>query len=238
MSASTLASSRQRGGRIGLPLTVAMAAVLLLGVACASDAPPPTPTPSPAPSATPMDAPTPAPESVPTPAATPAPTPTPTPTSTPTPAPTPSPTPSPTPAPTPIAVAAEPAPAFTPEGTLQTGTCTFLLEVADTGEEKARGLMNRPSLPPDRGMIFVYDAESVRRFWMLNTLIPLDILFIDGQNTVVDIQTMAPEPGVPASELTIYESAAPAQHALEVNAGAAERCGIVVGTLVTLELTP
>ena len=233
---------------MGLPLTVAMAAVLLLGVACASYAPPPTPTPSPAPSATPIDAPTPAPESAPTPAATPAPTPTPTPTSTPTPArtasptstpaPTPSPTPSPTPAPTPIAVAPEPTPAFTPEGTLQAGTCTFLLEVADTGEEKARGLMNRPSLPSDRGMIFVYDAESVRRFWMLNTLIPLDILFIDGQNTVVDIQTMAPEPGVPASELTIYESAGPAQHALEVNAGTAQRCGIVVGTLVTLELTP
>ena len=87
-------------------------------------------------------------------------------------------------------------------------------------------------------MIFIYDAESVRRFWMFNTLIPLDILFIDSQGTVVDIQTMVPEPGVPASELTIYESAALAQHALEVNAGAAERCGIVVGTLVTLELTP
>ena len=137
-----------------------------------------------------------------------------------------------------MAVAPELTPDFTPEGTLQVGSCTFLLEVADTGEEKARGLMNRTSLPPDRGMIFIYDAESVRRFWMLNTLIPLDILFIDGQGTVVDIQTMTPEPGVAASELTIYESAVPAQHALEVNAGAAERCGIVVGTPVTLELTP
>ena len=135
-------------------------------------------------------------------------------------------------------MAPEPTPDFTPEGTLQAGACTFLLEVADTGEEKARGLMNRPSLPPDRGMIFVYEAESVRGFWMRNTLIPLDILFIDGQATVVDIQTMTPEPGVPVSELTIYQSAAPAQQALEVNAGAAERCGIVVGTPVTLELTP
>ena len=135
-------------------------------------------------------------------------------------------------------MATAPAPGFTPEGTLQAGECTFFLEVADTGEERARGLMARPSLPPDRGMLFVWEDESVRSFWMLNTLIPLDILFIDGQGMVVDVQTMTPEPGVPASELTIYESAAPAQHALEVNAGAAERCGIVVGDTVTLELTP
>ena len=49
---------------------------------------------------------------------------------------------------------------------------------------------------------------------------------------------MVPEPGVPTSELTIYQSAAPAQHALEVNAGMAERCGIAVGATVTLKLTP
>ena len=73
---------------------------------------------------------------------------------------------------------------------------------------------------------------------MLNTLIPLDILFIDGEGMVVDIQTMVPEPGVPASDLTIYQSAGPAQYALEVNAGDAERCGIVVGDPVTLELAP
>ena len=135
-------------------------------------------------------------------------------------------------------VVAEPTPDFTPEGTLQAGTCTFMLEVADTGEERARGLMNRPSLPEDRGMLFVWEEESERGFWMLNTLIPLDILFIDGEGMVVDIQTMVPEPGVPASELTIYQSAGPARYALEVNAGDAERCGIVVGDPVTLELAP
>ena len=218
-----------------------MAAVLLLGVACGPDAPQPTPTPSPAPTA---EAPTPAPESVPTPTATLAPTPVPTasptpaPTPTPTATPTPSPTPTPTPSPTPVEAVTEPTPDFTPEGTLEAGACTFLLEVADTGEERARGLMNRPSLPPDRGMLFVWDDESVRGFWMRNTLIPLDILFIDGQGTVVDIQTMVPEPDVPASELTIYQSAAPAQQALEINAGAAERCDIAVGDAVTVELAP
>lgn len=237
---------------MGLPVVAAMAAAVLLAVACGPDATPSSPTPSPTPTA--ADAPTPASGSVaplPTPpAVTPAPTPTPTlaptpapaptlvPTPSPTPAATPSPTPSPSPSPTAAAATPEPTPDFTPEGTLRAGSCTFLLEVADTGEEKARGLMNRPSLPADRGMIFVYDAELVLRFWMLNTLIPLDILFIDSRNTVVDIQTMAPEPGVPTSELTIYESSAPAQHALEVNAGMAERCGIVVGAAVTLELTP
>ena len=218
---------------MGLPLAVATMAVLVMGVACGPDASPATPTPSPAAPAPTAEAPTPAPTSVPTPAPTPIPTPSPAPTATPAPTPTATPTPSPT-----AAAAPEPTPDFTPEGTVQAGTCTFLLEVADTGEERARGLMNRPSLPPDRGMLFVWEDESVRGFWMLNTLIPLDILFIDEQWMVVDIQTMAPEPDVPASELTIYQSAGPAQYALEVNAGDAERCEVAVGMAVMFELTP
>ena len=224
---------------MGLPLAVATMAVLVIGVACGPDASPATPTPSPAAPAPTAEAPTPSPTSVPTPAPTPAPTPIPTPSPAPTATPVPTPTATPTPSPTPAAAAPEPTPDFTPEGTAQAGTCTFLLEVADTGEERARGLMNRPSLPPDRGMLFVWADESVRGFWMLNTLIPLDILFIDEQRMVVDIQTMVPEPDVPASELTVYQSAGPAiQYALEVNAGAAERCEIAVGMAVMFELTP
>ena len=146
----------------------------------------------------------------------------------PTPVATPPPPPSPTPTPTPVAVTPEPTPDFTPEGTLQAGTCTFLLEVADTGEERARGLMNRPSLPPDRGMLFVWEEESVRGFWMLNTLIPLDIAYLAADGTVLEIVH-----GVPHSP-EVLRPAQPYRHTLEVNAGWFERQGFGIGDVVSI----
>ena len=87
-------------------------------------------------------------------------------------------------------------------------------------------------------MLFVYPAEARLRFWMRNTLIPLDIVFLDASKVVVDVQSMAPEPGVPPQELTIYTSLAPARYALEINAGRAKACGILVRGQATLELGP
>lgn len=104
----------------------------------------------------------------------------------------------------------------------------FVLEIADTPAERAIGLMHRESLPEDAGMLFVFSAESPLNFWMKNTLIPLDILYMDSAGVVVDIQTMTPQPGVSDSELREYPSAAPAQYALEINAGLAESLGFAV----------
>ena len=98
--------------------------------------------------------------------------------------------------------------------------------------------MERASLPQDRGMLFVYPGEGLLRFWMLNTLIPLDIIFMDSEGIVVDVQTMLPEPAVPQNELRIYTSRGPAQYALEVNAGAAADCGVTVGAEIALDLEP
>jgi len=105
----------------------------------------------------------------------------------------------------------------------------FLLEIADTPAERALGLMHRESLAEDAGMLFVFPQESSLNFWMKNTLIPLDILYMDSSGVVVDIHTMVPQPGVPDSELRHYPSAAPAQYALEINAGLAELLGFAVG---------
>jgi len=115
------------------------------------------------------------------------------------------------------------------------GTCTFLLELATTAAQHERGLMERTHLAKDRGMLFVFPQEAIRHFWMLNTLIPLDIFFINQQRRVVAIHTMVPEPGVGAADLTIYNSDKPAQYALEVNAGMHKECGASVGNLVGLE---
>lgn len=108
------------------------------------------------------------------------------------------------------------------------GACKFYLEVADDPEERAVGLMGRESLGRDRGMVFVYAEDQILRFWMKGTLIPLDIIFINGASVVVDVQTMRPESET-APSLPITRSAAPARFAIEVNEGVAAECGIEPG---------
>ena len=78
-------------------------------------------------------------------------------------------------------------------------------------------------------MLFIFQEEAYRSFWMKNTLIPLDILFLDSNGIVVDVQTMTPQIGAPDSELTVYRSASPARYAIEMNAGLAQELGIGPG---------
>ena len=81
-------------------------------------------------------------------------------------------------------------------------------------------------------MLFVYQTVMYRNFWMKNTLIPLDILFLDAKGVVVDVQTMHPQIGVADGALKVYPSARPARYALEMNAGLAEFLEIVPGVQV------
>lgn len=108
----------------------------------------------------------------------------------------------------------------------------FRLEAARTDQELARGLMDRTELADDAAMLFVFEQQIMAAFWMKNTLIPLDILFLDDNGVVVDVQTMVPEPGVVDSDLRRYRSAGPARYALEMNAGLAEALGIAPGVQV------
>lgn len=148
----------------------------------------------------------------------------------------PAPPPPPTATPTPL-----PAPTSTPlpfgpeiEAHAAIHDCGFLLEVADTPEERAIGLMGRESMERDQGMLFVFEEEQVLGFWMKNTLIPLDIIFIDSDQFVVDVQNMRPEHEIAPEPLPIYQSEGPALYAIEVNDGVAAECGIVPGDFVTL----
>ena len=98
-------------------------------------------------------------------------------------------------------------------------------EIADDLVEQARGLMYRTALAEDRGMLFVYDDEQERSFYMKNTLIPLSIAFMDSEGRIVDIQDMKPLDDDPPH----YVSAEPAQFALEVNKDFFEDRGVEVG---------
>lgn len=107
------------------------------------------------------------------------------------------------------------------------GSVTFQVEVAQTAHERARGLMFRDALPPDRGMLFV-QPPSPATFWMKNTYIPLDLLYFDAEGRLTQIIAAAP----PCRTLhcPIYSSdAANIRYILEINAGEAARRGVQIG---------
>ncbi|MFO8057710.1 MAG: DUF192 domain-containing protein [bacterium] len=101
------------------------------------------------------------------------------------------------------------------------------VEVARTPEQIKRGLMFRKDLPPDRGMLFVFDEVKVHTFWMKNTYIPLDIIFIAPDKTVAGVVENA-EP----KTLTPRRIDKPSKWGLEVNAGEADRHHIRPGDRV------
>ncbi len=109
------------------------------------------------------------------------------------------------------------------------------LEIADTPEERAEGLMNRSELEENRGMIFVYEEEDDRRFWMKNTYIPLDIIFLDSNMTVINIEEADPQPDVSDSDLRRYRSEEPAQYVVELNQGFTDNHSIDPGDKLVLE---
>ena len=103
------------------------------------------------------------------------------------------------------------------------------LELAITTTEHGKGLMDRIWLEEDAAMFFVFDEEKYLGFWMKNTLIPLDVIFLNSYGVVVDIQSMETQIGAQDRNLRIYKSAVPASYAIEANAGLADAIGIVRG---------
>jgi uncharacterized protein len=104
------------------------------------------------------------------------------------------------------------------------GQARFSVEVADTGAERAQGLMFRDSLPRSAGMLFVYPGPQRVSFWMKNTLIPLDMIFADAAGRVTRVHAMA----VPG-DLTPIDGGEGVVAVLEVNGGLARQLGIAPG---------
>lgn len=113
--------------------------------------------------------------------------------------------------------------------TAKKGTVRVHVEIARTPDEQALGLMYRSSLPQDHGMLFLFPEETDHRFWMKNTYVALDMIFIAADGHVAGIHPNA----VPLSEAPI-SIAKPAKWVLEVNAGWAEKHGVAPGDSVGL----
>lgn len=110
---------------------------------------------------------------------------------------------------------------------LTVGGKPVVVEVAGDAASRRRGLMFRKHLPTDQGMLFVWPDAAVRGMWMKNTLIPLDVAFIDDQHLIVNIETMQPQTVLP------HRASRPVRYALEVNAGWFARQGVKPGDRVT-----
>ena len=109
----------------------------------------------------------------------------------------------------------------------------FDVELATTSIERERGLMYRDFLDFDKGMLFVFEKEGIYGFWMKNTLIPLDIIWIDSNGVVVFIEENV-EPCV--DNCSIFKSDREAEYVLEVNSGVVEKIGLEVGDKLKLKV--
>jgi len=109
----------------------------------------------------------------------------------------------------------------------------YLVEVADSSKERANGLMYRRSLSPKAGMLFVFEKSARYPFWMKNTYIPLDIIWIDENHQVVYIKEGA-KPTKDGSYITVYPDK-DAKYVLELNDGEVRKSGIKIGSEMKFE---
>jgi uncharacterized membrane protein (UPF0127 family) len=133
------------------------------------------------------------------------------------------------------APAAAPTQAPAPSGpriTMPSGA-VYRLELALTPEDQAQGLMYRESLPPRAGMLFVFDQPAPHHFWMKNTMIPLDMIWMDeaGKVTFVSADT----PPCKADPCPTYGPDGPAKQVLEIPGGKAKEEKVEVGSVLKIE---
>ena len=106
----------------------------------------------------------------------------------------------------------------------------IFIEIAEDAESQATGMMYRKSMAERTGMLFVSEEPSMKSFWMRNTLLSLDVLFLDSEGGIINIVKRT----APLSEDRIL-STAPAQYVLEVRAGFTDKYGIEPGQYITWE---
>ena len=110
---------------------------------------------------------------------------------------------------------------------LYIGSEKFTVEIADTVEKQARGMMFRKNVPDDFGMLFIYNAEDYHGYWMKNCLVHLDIIYLNKEKQVVDMYINVP----PCKEepCKTYVTHVPAQYVLELRGSRAKEINLKIG---------
>jgi uncharacterized protein len=112
-------------------------------------------------------------------------------------------------------------------------------EVMVKDEDRAMGLMFRPSLPLDHGMLFLFERADFHSIWMRNCKFPIDILWLDAQHKVVHLaEKVPPCTAREASDCEVYQPLARANYVVELSAGQARREKALVGSTVEFKLPP
>lgn len=117
------------------------------------------------------------------------------------------------------------------DGVIGDSLAVIDIEVADNDQRRARGLMYRKSLPENAGMLFTHDAEQIQSFWMKNTHIALDMIFVNADKKIVTIHANTK----PMQEWS-YASTEPALYVVEVNAGFCAKNNIKNGDRIEFEI--
>jgi uncharacterized membrane protein (UPF0127 family) len=111
-----------------------------------------------------------------------------------------------------------------------TGKPEVVLEIAERDADRQRGLMYRKEMPDTEGMLFVFERSKKLSFWMRNTCIPLDMIYVAEDFTIVNI-----EENTPTLTDQTFPSMCPAKYVIEVNAGWTRKHGVQVGQKVAIE---
>lgn len=110
----------------------------------------------------------------------------------------------------------------------------FIVELAESDESRAMGLMYRKEMADDEGMLFIFPNEYPRAFWMKNTLIPLDILYFDKNKKLVSMSLNTPPCKNTTTRCPNYPSGKAAKYVLEINAGLSEMHQFKKGDLLEI----
>ncbi len=124
---------------------------------------------------------------------------------------------------------ATPSPQVLPVIAVHAPRATLRLQVADTEDERERGLMSVSSLPPHTGMVFVFPTDQAVEFWMKDTLVPLDMVFADADGKVRSVAASVPVVPLDTADDKIPRRQGVAKYVIELPAGEAKADGIVPG---------
>jgi len=125
-------------------------------------------------------------------------------------------------------------PRKTKNGTISINGKNYKIEFALTTLQKAKGLSNRDFLCENCGMLFVFDNPGIHPFWMKDTKIPLDMIWLDTNGKIVHYEIANPEPNTPITKLKNYKNIVPAKYVLELNANDFAKLKLKIGDTIKI----